>query len=131
MLLTGNDAICMGAIRAGCKFYSAYPMTPASSILHFMAAQERRFKFVVKHTEDEISAINMAIGAGFTGVRAMCGTSGGGFCLMTEGYGLAGMLEVPIVVILSMRPGPSTGMPTWSDEGELKFGLKAATRECP
>jgi 2-oxoglutarate/2-oxoacid ferredoxin oxidoreductase subunit alpha len=131
MLLTGNDAICIGAIRAGCKFYSAYPMTPASSILHFMAAQERRFNIVVKHTEDEISAINMAIGAGFAGGRAMCGTSGGGFCLMTEGYGLAGMLEVPIVIILSMRPGPSTGMPTWSEQGDLKFALNASQGDFP
>jgi len=131
MLLTGNDALCIGAIKAGCKFYSAYPMTPASSILHFLAAQERRFNIVVKHTEDEISAINMAIGAGFAGVRSMCGTSGGGFCLMTEGYGLAGMLEVPIVVILSMRPGPSTGMPTWSEQGDLKFAMSASQGDFP
>jgi 2-oxoglutarate ferredoxin oxidoreductase subunit alpha len=131
MLLTGNDAICIGAIKAGCKFYAAYPMTPASSILHFMAAQERRFNIVVKHTEDEISAINMAIGAGFAGVRSMTGTSGGGFCLMSEGYGLAGMLEVPIVVILAMRPGPSTGMPTWSEQGDLKFALNASQGDFP
>ncbi len=131
MLLTGNDAICIGAIKAGCKFYAAYPMTPASSLLHFMAAQERRFSIVVKHTEDEISAINMAIGAGFAGVRSMCGTSGGGFCLMSEGYGLAGMLEVPIVVILAMRPGPSTGMPTWSEQGDFKFALNASQGDFP
>ncbi len=131
MLLTGNDAISMGAIKAGCKFYSAYPMTPASSLLHFMAAQERRFNIVVKHTEDEISAINMAIGAGFTGVRAMCGTSGGGFCLMSEGYGLAGMIEVPIVVVVAMRPGPSTGMPTWSEQGDFKFVLGASQGDFP
>lgn len=131
MLLTGNDAICIGAIKAGCKFYAAYPMTPASSILHFMAAQERRFNIVVKHTEDEIAAINMAIGAGFAGVRSMCGTSGGGFCLMTEGYGLAGMIEVPLVAILAMRPGPSTGMPTWSEQGDLKFALNASQGDFP
>ncbi len=131
MLLTGNDAICMGAIKAGCKFYSAYPMTPASSILHFMAAQERRFNIVVKHTEDEISAINMAIGAGFTGVRAMCGTSGGGFCLMSEGYGLAGMIEVPVVIIMAMRPGPSTGMPTWTEQGDFKFMLSTSQGDFP
>jgi 2-oxoglutarate ferredoxin oxidoreductase subunit alpha len=131
MLLTGNDAICMGAIKAGCKFYSAYPMTPASSILHFMAANERRFNIVVKHTEDEISAINMAIGAGFAGVRAMCGTSGGGFCLMSEGYGLAGMIEVPVVIIMAMRPGPSTGLPTWSEQGDFKFVLSASQGDFP
>ncbi|MDL5502938.1 MAG: 2-oxoacid:acceptor oxidoreductase subunit alpha, partial [Candidatus Methanoperedens sp.] len=77
------------------------------------------------------SAINMAIGAGFTGVRAMTGTSGGGFCLMTEGYGLAGMLEVPVVIILSMRPGPSTGLPTWSEQGDLKFALNASQGDFP
>lgn len=131
MLLTGNDAICIGAIKAGCKFYAAYPMTPASSILHFMAAQERRFNMVVKHTEDEISAINMAIGAGFAGVRAMTATSGGGFCLMTEGYGLAGMIEVPVVVINAMRPGPSTGMPTWTEQGDIKFVLSASQGDFP
>ncbi len=131
MLLTGNDAICMGAIRAGCKFYAAYPMTPASSLLHFMAANERRFNIVVKHTEDEISAINMTIGAGFAGVRAMCGTSGGGFCLMTEGYGLAGMIETPLVVVMAMRPGPSTGMPTWSEQGDFKFVLSASQGDFP
>ncbi len=131
MLLTGNDAICMGAIKAGCKFYSAYPMTPASSLLHFMASQERRFNIVVKHTEDEISAINMAIGAGFTGVRAMCATSGGGFCLMSEGYGLAGMIEVPVIIIMAMRPGPSTGMPTWSEQGDFRFVLSASQGDFP
>ncbi len=131
MLLTGNDAICMGAIKAGCKFYAAYPMTPASSLLHFMAANERRFNIVVKHTEDEISAINMAIGAGFAGVRAMCGTSGGGFCLMSEGYGLAGMIEVPVVIVMAMRPGPSTGMPTWSEQGDFKFVLSASQGDFP
>ncbi len=131
MLLTGNDAICLGAIKAGCKFYAAYPMTPASSILHFMAAQERRFNIVVKHTEDEISAINMAIGAGFAGVRAMTATSGGGFCLMTEGYGLAGMIEVPVVIVNAMRPGPSTGMPTWTEQGDIKFILSASQGDFP
>lgn len=131
MLLTGNDAISIGAINGGCKFYAAYPMTPASSILHFMAAQERRFNLVVKHTEDEISAINMAIGAGFAGVRAMTGTSGGGFCLMTEGYGLAGMIEVPLVVVVAMRPGPSTGMPTWTEQGDLKFMVSASQGDFP
>jgi 2-oxoglutarate ferredoxin oxidoreductase subunit alpha len=131
MLLTGNDALCMGAIRAGCKFYSAYPMTPASSILHFMAANERRFNIVVKHTEDEISAINMVIGAGFAGVRAMCATSGGGFCLMSEGYGLAGITEVPIVVVNAMRPGPSTGMPTWTEQGDFRFVLGASQGDFP
>jgi len=85
----------------------------------------------VKHTEDEISAINMAIGAGFSGVRAMTATSGGGFCLMTEGYGLAGMIEVPLVIVNAMRPGPSTGMPTWTEQGDLKFVLSASQGDFP
>jgi len=106
-------------------------MTPASSLLHFMAAHERRFNIVVKHTEDEISAINMAIGAGFAGVRAMTGTSGGGFCLMTEGFGLAGMIEVPLVVVVAMRSGPSTGMPTWTEQSDLKFMLSASQGDFP
>jgi 2-oxoglutarate ferredoxin oxidoreductase subunit alpha len=131
MVLNGNDAICMGAIKAGCKFYAAYPMTPASSILHTLAAYERKYSLVVKHTEDEIAAINMALGAGYAGVRAMTATSGGGFCLMTEGLGLAGMIEVPLVVVNCQRPGPSTGMPTWSEQGDLKFLLNASQGEFP
>lgn len=131
MLLTGNEAICLGALRAGCKFYAGYPMTPSSSILHFIAAQERRFSLVVKHTEDEISAINMAIGTALAGVRAMTTTSGGGFCLMTEGLGLAGMIEAPIVIVDAQRPGPSTGMATWTEQGDLRFILSASQGDFP
>lgn len=131
MVLNGNDAIAMGAVRAGCKFYAAYPMTPASSILHTLAAYERKYGMVVKHTEDEIAAINMAIGAGYAGVRAMTATSGGGFCLMSEGLGLAGMIEAPLVVVECQRPGPSTGMPTWTEQGDLKFLLNASQGEFP
>jgi len=131
MLLTGNEAVGLGAIKAGCKFYAAYPMTPASSILHFMAAQERNFSLVVKHPEDEIAAINMTIGAGFTGVRAMTATSGGGFSLMSEALGLAAMTETPIVVVVSQRPGPSTGLPTRTEQGDLKFVLHASQGDFP
>jgi len=131
MVLTCNDAAALGALRAGLKFYAGYPMTPSSSILHYMAAQERRMKLVVKHTEDEISAINMIVGASIAGVRAMTATSGGGFCLMSEGYGMAGMVEAPIVVVVAMRPGPSTGMPTWTSQGDLKFLLSASQDEFP
>jgi len=131
MILSGNDAIVWGAIQAGCKFLSAYPMTPASSILHVMAAQARNYNMVVKHVEDEISAINAAIGAGYTGVRAMTATSGGGFCLMTEAWGMAGMAEVPLVAVEAMRTGPSSGMPTWSGQGDLKFLLSASHGEFP
>ncbi|MBI2575240.1 2-oxoacid:acceptor oxidoreductase subunit alpha [Candidatus Woesearchaeota archaeon] len=131
LLITGNEAIGAGAIAAGCKFYSGYPMTPTSNILHFMAANERKYGMVVKQAEDEISVINMAIGAGFAGARAMVATSGGGFCLMTEGYGLAGMTETPVVIVMGQRGGPSTGLPTWTEQADLKFVLNAAHGEFP
>ena len=131
MLLTGNEAVGLGAIKAGCKFYSAYPMTPSSSILHFMAAHERDFGTIVKHTEDEIAAINMAIGAGFAGARAMTATSGGGFSLMSEALGLAAMTETPIVVVVCQRPGPSTGLPTRTEQGDLQFVLHASQGDFP
>lgn len=131
MIMTGNEAVGAGAIAAGCKFYAGYPMTPTSNLLHFMAANERKYGMVVKQAEDEISVINMAIGAGFAGARAMVGTSGGGFCLMTEGYGLAGMIENPVVIIMGQRGGPSTGLPTWTEQGDLKFVLSAAHGEFP
>ena len=95
MFLSGHDALAAGAIKAGCKFYAAYPMTPASSLLGSMAANESRYNLVVKQTEDEIAAINMAIGAGYAGVRSMVGTSGGGFSLMVEGFGLAAITQTP------------------------------------
>ncbi|NIM44825.1 MAG: 2-oxoacid:acceptor oxidoreductase subunit alpha [Nitrososphaeria archaeon] len=131
MLLTGNEAISLGAIKAGCKFVSAYPMTPSSSILHFMAAQERNFNIIVKHTEDEIAAINMAIGASFAGVRAMTCTSGGGFSLMAEALGLASMTETPLVIVEAQRPGPSTGLATRTEQGDLKFILTASQGDFP
>lgn len=131
LFMSGNESITAGAIKAGCKFYAAYPMTPASSILSNMAAQERNYDIVVKHTEDEIAAINMAIGASFAGVRAAVGTSGGGFALMAEGLGLAAQTEVPIVVIEAQRPGPATGMATHSGQGDLRFVLHASTDEFP
>ncbi len=130
-LIAGNEAIALGAIQAGCKFYSAYPMTPASPILHFMAAHERRFGMIVKHTEDEIAAINMAIGAAYAGVRAMAGTSGGGFSLMVESLGLAGQIEVPLVIVVAQRPGPATGLATWTAQGDLRFVIHAAQGEFP
>jgi len=129
MLLTGNDAIAMGAIKAGCKFYAAYPMTPVSAILHTMAEKAKEFNIVVKQTEDEIAAMNMIIGAGFAGVRAMNATSGGGFSLMVEALGLAAMTETPIVTVEGQRPGPSTGQPTHTAQGDLKFLLSAGQGE--
>lgn len=125
MFLCGNDALCIGAIKAGCKFVGEYPMTPSSSILHFMAAWAEKYGIVVKHTEDEIAAVNSVIGAGFAGVRGIAATSGGGFALMTEGIGLASMNEVPIVVVDVMRPGPATGLPTRTGQGDLRQVIHA------
>ncbi len=129
-LLNGNSAIAIGAYAAGCKFYAAYPMTPASSIMEWFALHEPLGIFF-KQTEDEIAAINMTIGAASTGARAMCGTSGGGFSLMVEALGLAGMLEVPIVVVESQRSGPSTGLPTKTEQGDLLFAIHASQGEFP
>ena len=131
MVITGNEAVALGAIAAGLKFYSAYPMTPATSILHYLAAQSEKYNIIVKQPEDEIGAINQTIGASFAGVRAMTATSGGGFSLMTEGFGLAGISETPIVIVESMRAGPASGMPTWSGQGDLKFVINASQDEFP
>jgi 2-oxoglutarate ferredoxin oxidoreductase subunit alpha len=130
-LLSGNEALSFGAIKSGLQFYAAYPMTPASTILDFMIAHQRDFNIAVKQAEDEIAAINMTIGAGFAGARAMVGTSGGGFSLMVEGLGLAAITETPITIILSQRPGPATGMPTWTGQSDLLFVLNASQDEFP
>jgi len=129
VFMNGNEAVSIGAIRAGISFYSTYPMTPASSILHFLAKQARDFSVTVKHAEDEISGINMAVGAAHAGARAMTGTSGGGFALMNEGFGLAAITETPVVVALSQRPGPATGLPTWTEQGDLHYALNASQGE--
>lgn len=129
--MNGNEAAGIGAIEAGIGFYSAYPMTPASSLLDFMFKQYKKYNFIVKQTEDEIAAINMAIGASFAGTRAMVGTSGGGFSLMVEGLGLAAITETPLVIYLSQRPGPATGMATWTGQTDLLFVLHASQDEFP
>jgi len=131
MLLNGNEAIALGAMAAGCKFVAAYPMTPASTIMEYIADKGRRFNIVVIQPEDEIAAMNMVIGAAFTGVRAMTATSGGGFALMVEGLSLAGMTETPVVVVLAQRPGPAIGLPTRTEQGELGFALHAGHGEFP
>jgi len=127
--LTGNEAVALGAIAAGCKFYSAYPMTPASPVLHYMFAHDEESGLVVVQTESEISAILMAVGAGYAGVRSMTSTSGGGFCLMTESMSMAAMTETPVVVMLGQRPGPSTGLATYSAQGDLLFAVYGAHGE--
>ena len=131
MLLNGNEAMSAGAIAAGCKFISAYPKTPITSVMEYFAARGEEFRLVVVPAEDEISAINMVVGAAYTGVRAMTATSGGGFCLMVEGIGLAGMTETPIVVIEGQRPGPAIGLPTRTEQGDLDFILHASHGEFP
>ena len=131
MLLTGNEAISLGAIAAGCKFMAAYPMTPASSIMEYMAAKSEDFDLVMVHAEDEVAAINMAIGAAYAGVRAMTATSGSGLCLMVEGIGLAGITETPIVIVDGQRPGPAVGLPTRTEQGDLQFVLHAHHGDFP
>lgn len=131
LFLTGNEAVGLGALDAGCKFYAAYPMTPATSLLHFLAPLDREYDLVVVQTESEIAAVNMVAGASFAGVRAMTATSGGGFCLMTEGVGMLGMTENSPVILLVQRPGPSTGLPTYSAQGDLRFALHASQGEFP
>ncbi len=131
MLLTGNDAVCLGALKAGCKFLAAYPMTPASSILHYLAANAEKNNFVTIQSEDEIAAIGNSIGAAFAGVRAMTATSGGGFALMVEFISLAAMTETPVVIVEVQRPGPSTGLATRHGQGDLDFVLSAGHGEFP
>jgi 2-oxoglutarate ferredoxin oxidoreductase subunit alpha len=131
MLISGDRAVCLGALRAGCKFVAGYPMTPSTPILEYLASKERDYSLVVKQAEDEIAAINMVIGASLAGVRAMTCTSGGGFSLMVEGLGLAAMTEVPIVIVEGQRPGPSTSMATRTEQSDLKFALSASHGEFP
>lgn len=122
----GNDALAIGGAAAGVKFYSAYPMSPSTGVLHWMAANARDLGILVRQGEDELAVVNMAIGAAHTGCRAMCATSGGGFALMTEAIGMAGMMEVPVVIINVQRAGPSTGVPTKTEQGDLWQALGAS-----
>lgn len=131
MLIAGNDAIGLGVVASGCKFYAAYPMTPSTGIMNYVAGKESNYGIIVEQAEDEIAAINMALGASFGGVRAMTGTSGGGFALMVEGLSLAAMTETPVVIALGQRPGPATGLPTRTEQGELQFALYTAHGEFP
>ncbi|MEM3085750.1 MAG: 2-oxoacid:acceptor oxidoreductase subunit alpha [Halobacteria archaeon] len=130
-LLTGNQAVGLGALAGGCKFYAAYPMTPASTVLHYLSVKGPPHGMVVKQAEDELAVVNMAIGAGFAGARALCGTSGGGFALMTEAVGMAGMAEVPVVIFESQRGGPSTGLPCKTEQGDLNQVLGASQGDYP
>jgi 2-oxoglutarate ferredoxin oxidoreductase subunit alpha len=130
-ILSGNVAMAMGGAAAGVKFYCAYPMSPSTGVLHWMAAHARKAGIMVRQVEDEIGVINMAIGAAQAGVRAMCATSGGGFALMSEGLGMSAMIETPVVVINCQRAGPSTGVPTKTEQGDLWQMLGAAFGDYP
>jgi 2-oxoglutarate ferredoxin oxidoreductase subunit alpha len=130
-MLYGNEAIALGAAAGGLDIYVAYPMTPASSILHYLAAHAEDLKVVAVHPENEIAVANIAIGAAVVGARAMVGSSGGGFALMEEALSLAGMTETPLLCVLSSRPGPSTGVPTYTMQGDLAFALGQGHGEYP
>ncbi|NLD57170.1 MAG: pyruvate ferredoxin oxidoreductase, partial [Methanomicrobiales archaeon] len=130
-LLTGNEAVGLGLIRGGLDAYISYPMTPSSGLLHFLAGESERFGLTVVHPENEIAVILMALGAAAAGKRAAVGTSGGGFCLMTEGLSLAGMAELPVVILMSQRTGPSTGLPTYTAQADLRFVIHAGQGEFP
>jgi 2-oxoglutarate ferredoxin oxidoreductase subunit alpha len=131
MLLSGNEALSLGALAAGCQFMAAYPMTPTTPIMEYLASKSKDFNIVVVQPEDEIAAVNMVIGASYAGVRSMTATSGGGFCLMVEGLGLAGMTETSIVVVLGQRAGPAIGLPTRTEQADLEFAIHAAHGEFP
>ncbi len=130
-LIGGNEAIPLAAAYAGCRFISAYPMTPSTGIITFFAKDMERLGVFAEQAEDEIAAINMALGAAYAGARAMTATSGGGFALMVEGISLAGMTETPVVIVLAQRPGPATGLPTRTAQGDLLFAVHAGHGEFP
>ncbi|MBI4097316.1 MAG: 2-oxoacid:acceptor oxidoreductase subunit alpha [Candidatus Levybacteria bacterium] len=131
LLIGGAEATALGAIRGGLKFAAIYPMTPINGVMTTLTDQALKYNIVVKEPEDEIAGINMALGAAFAGVRSLVATAGGGFSLMVEGLGLAAQTETPVVVIMGMRPGPATGMPTWTEQGDLRFMLHAHQGDFP
>jgi 2-oxoglutarate ferredoxin oxidoreductase subunit alpha len=131
LLLSGNEALALGAVSAGLRFVSFYPMTPSTSIPLTVISMAERMGVVVEQTEDEIAAINMAIGASFAGAPSMVTTAGGGFALMVEGVSLAGMTETPVVIVVGQRPAPATGLPTRTEQADLEFVLHAGHGEFP
>lgn len=131
MLISGTNASTLGAIAAGLKFYSAYPMSPSTGILEYLSEHGEKLGIVVEQAEDEIAAVNMAIGAAYAGAPAMTGTSGGGFSLMVEALGFAGIAEIPLVIADVQRPGPATGLPTRTEQSDLKFVINASQGEFP
>jgi 2-oxoglutarate ferredoxin oxidoreductase subunit alpha len=131
MLISGHEAVAVGALASGCQFMSAYPMSPSTSIMMYLAGKADDFDMVVEQAEDEIAAINLAIGASYGGIRSLTATSGGGFSLMTEAFGLAGVSETPLVIVEAQRPGPATGLPTRTEQADLLFVLHASQGEFP
>jgi 2-oxoglutarate ferredoxin oxidoreductase subunit alpha len=131
IIVSGAEAVALGALAGGCNFISSYPMSPGTGVLTYLAQYSRDYPIIVEQAEDEISAINMALGAWYAGARAIVTTSGGGFALMTEGISLAGMMESPVVVHLAQRPGPATGLPTRTEQADLELVLYAGHGEFP
>lgn len=131
MLLGGSEAVALGALTAGCQLMCAYPMSPSTGIMTYLASKQGEFPIIVEQSEDEIASINISLGAAFAGARAMTATSGGGFALMTEGLSLAGMIEVPVVIVIAQRPGPATGLPTRTAQEDLAFAISAGHGEFP
>lgn len=131
MMLHGNEAIALGALAAGVKFCPFYPMTPATSVAQNLITHGQRMGVIVEQAEDEIAAMNMALGASYAGARTLVPTSGGGFALMTEGVSLAGVMEQPVVIVLAQRPGPATGLPTRTEQADLNLALYAGHGEFP
>ncbi|MBN2013396.1 2-oxoacid:acceptor oxidoreductase subunit alpha [candidate division KSB1 bacterium] len=131
IVIDGSHAVGLGAIAGGCNFIATYPMSPSTAVLTFLAQQGERFNIIAEQTEDEIAGMNMALGASYAGARAMVTTSGGGYALMVEALSLAGAAELPLVVHLAQRPGPATGLPTRSEQGDLLFALYSGHGEFP
>ena len=131
LLMSGNDAVSLGALAGGCDFAVAYPMSPGTGVLQFLSQNAASFGVAVEQVEDELAAVNMALGAWYAGARALVTTSGGGFALMTEGVSLGGITEVPLVVHVAQRPGPATGMATRTEQGDLDLVLHAGHGEFP
>ncbi len=131
MIINGAQAVALGALAGDCRLAAFYPMSPATSVMRYLTGMAEDFPIIVEQVEDEIAAVNMITGASFAGVRAMTSTSGGGFCLMVEGLGLAGITETPIVIVNAQRPGPATGLPTRTAQGDLQFVINASQDEFP
>lgn len=131
LFIDGNSALGYGALTGGLRFYSAYPMSPSTGIMNFLAGKQEDYDLIVEQAEDELAAINMALGGSYSGVRSMTGTSGGGLALMNEAIGLAGLTETPVVIADVQRPGPATGLPTRTGQGDLLFAINSAQDEFP